>query len=337
MQAELIYNSYAGRTIVRRGVKAVAEYLRECGWEVSLHETSAPLEATALARQAAERGVDVVIAAGGDGTVNEVVNGVVHTEAALGVIPVGTTNVWAIQMRIPALNPVGPGSGFARWVASMEERMDQWLPFSYYRSVLLDAARVLVDGQLRRVDVGRANERYFLLWSGVGLDAAVSLNVTPEDKKSLGPLAYVGTALDTVKEYRSVEVSLTIDGYTRRICTPLVVASNIQLYGGIFPLGARACVDDGKLDVCVFKGEGIFTMVHHALKVVSRQHLEDPEIEYHQSNKVIVESEQPLPVHVDDEPFTETPVTICAVPGALKVIVPHDAPSYLFANGDDRR
>jgi diacylglycerol kinase family enzyme len=95
-------------------------------------------------------------------------------------------------------------------------------------------------------------------------------------------------------------------------------------------MGVRACVDDGVLDVCIFKGEGLFNYLQHVLKVASRQHLEDPQIEYYQGRDIFVESSKPLPVHVDDEPFTHTPVTIRVLPRALRVRLPRDAPPHLF-------
>jgi diacylglycerol kinase (ATP) len=331
MQAELIYNATAGRVIVRRELEAVVQYLRRYGWTLSVSETRRPREATELARKAVTNGADVVIAAGGDGTVNEVASGLVNTDATLGVLPVGTTNVWAIQMRIPTPSPVGPTPVLARWMSDLEERVDYALPLSHYRAVLLDAARILLEGQTVVVDMGRVNERYFLLWAGVGLDAEVTVQVPPENKKAFGPLAFVGTALDVLREYKSAEVKLILDGQTRQVRTSLIIVSNIQLYGGVFPLGARACVNDGKLDVCVFKGEGLLNFVQHVFKVASRQHLQDPEIEYTQGQEIVVESSRPLPVHVDDEPFTETPVTIRVAPAALRAIVPHNAPPALFA------
>jgi len=333
MRAELIYNAHAGRVVVRRAIDAVADYLEDSGWTVSVRETRAPRDATELARRAAAQGVDVVIAAGGDGTVNEVVSGLVNTGTALGVLPVGTTNVWALQMRIPVLDPLGLGAGLAKLVVDLEERVDYSLPINYYRSVLLAAARVLVRGQIRTVDVGQAGDRYFLLWAGVGLDAAVTVSVSAEDKKALGPWAFVGTALDVVRDYKSAAVRLDMDGEVMHADASLIVASNIQLYGGLVRLGARACVDDGKLDVCVFKGEGLLNYAQHLFKVASRQHLQDPQIEYHQCQELVVESSTPLPVHVDDEPFAETPVAIRVIPGALKVILPRNAPRDLFAGG----
>lgn len=334
VQAELIYNASAGRVIVRREIESVIDYLQRSGWAVSFRETRAPLEATELARQAVHAGADVVVAAGGDGTVSEVASGLVDTGVALGVLPVGTTNVWALQMRIPTLNPmIGPGPRLAKFMDDLEERMDHVLPLSYYRAILLEAARVLVEGRRCAVDVGQVDGRYFLMWAGVGLDAAITEGVSPEDKKNRGAWAYVGSALDKVREWTGTRVTLTMDGKVERVYTPLIVASNIQLYGGVLPLGARAYVDDGKLDVTIFKGEGLFTFVHHVWRIVSRQHLQDPEIEYYQSKEIVIESDHPLPVHADDEPFTHTPVTIRVLPGALKVIVPHNVPRQLFLNG----
>ena len=331
IRAKLIHNVHAGHVFVRRDMEQVIEYLEQNGWSISFQETSAPLEATTLAREAAQDGADVVIAAGGDGTVNEVLAGLVNTDTVLAVLPVGTTNVWALQMRIPAVTSViVPSPWLTKTLADLEERMENVVPLSFYRSILLDAARILVEGEVRAVDVGQANDRYFLMWAGVGLDAEVTQNVPVEDKKALGVWAYVGAALDTIREYQSTEAVITLDGKPRHVETPLIVASNIQLYGGVLPLGARACVDDGKLDVCIFKGDGLFTFVHHVLRIVSRQHLQDPEIEYYQAEQIRVESAEPLPVHVDDEPFTQTPVTISVLPKALRVLVPRSAPGYLF-------
>jgi diacylglycerol kinase family enzyme len=177
------------------------------------------------------------------------------------------------------------------------------------------------------------NDRRFLLWAGIGLDAEVTIRVSPEDKKAFGPWAFVGSALDVVREYKSVDTRLILDGKPTRVKTSLIVVSNIQLYGGVLPIGARACVDDGLLDVCIFKGEGLLNYVQHIFKVAARQHLNDADIEYYQCQEVVIESADVLPVHVDDEPFTTTPVTIRTVPGALKAILPGSVPNELFVHG----
>ena len=96
-------------------------------------------------------------------------------------------------------------------------------------------------------------------------------------------------------------------------------------------IGANACVNDAKLDVCIFKGDGFFTFVQHATKVLSHRHLQDPKVEYYQCREIVVESARSLPVHVDGEPFTRTPVAIHTVPSSLKVIVPKIVPANLFS------
>ncbi len=334
MQAEIIYNPLGGKVAVRHVLDNVVDFLSRSGWSVDLRETTKPLEATSLARNAVANGAGVVIAAGGDGTVNEVANGLVHTEAALGVLPVGTTNTWALQMGIPALNPILPGTQTAKLVAGLEELLARPLPANYYRKVLMDAARVLVEGQTLAIDVGELSGRYFLISAGIGMEAAIVESISQREKKALGSWAYVLGAIESAYKYTGTEVRLTMDDRTLDISTPLVVVTNIQLYGGMVAIGARARVNDGKLDVCVFKGEGFFTFVNHAMKVLSHRHLKDPKVEYHQCRQVLVESSRQLPVHVDAEPYAATPVAINAVPSSLRVIVPKNVPGNLFGIED---
>ena len=332
MQAELIYNPCAGQVVVRHELDNVVALLSRCGWSLALRETSKPLEATQLARHAINRGAKVVIAAGGDGTVNEVANGLVNSDAALGVLPLGTTNSWALQMGIPALNPMLPDTKLVKLIADLEERIARPLPANYYRKVLLDAARVLIEGRTVVVDVGEISDRYFLMWAGIGLDAAIMESISLKEKRALGSWAYLFTAIRTGYRYSGTDVWLNLDGKVVKVSTPLIVVSNIQLYGGVMAIGAKACVNDGKLDVCVFKGDGFFTFVHHAMNVLSHRHLQDPQVEYYQCSEIVVESACSLPVHVDGEPFTKTPVTIRTVPSSLKVIVPKIVPGNLFGS-----
>jgi len=331
MQAELIYNPSGGQVVVRHELNNAVSFLNRYGWSVTLRETSKPQEATELTRHAVNRGAKVVIAAGGDGTVNEVANGLVNTDVALGVLPVGTTNSWALQIGIPALNPVLPRTQTAKLIASLEERIARPLPANYYRKVLLDAARVLVEGRTVAVDVGELSGRYFLISAGIGLEAAIVESISLEEKRALGSWAYVLTAIGSAYRYSGTDVSLNLDGKEVKVSTPLIVVSNIQLYGGMVAIGAKACVNDAKLDVCIFKGDGFFTFVQYAIKVLSHRHLQDPKVEYYQCREIVVESVRSLPVHVDGELFTRTPVAIRIVPSSLKVIVPEIVPGNLFS------
>jgi len=332
MQAELIYNPSGGQVVIRHELDDVVAFLNHCGWSVTLRETSKPLEATELARHAVNGGAKVVIAAGGDGTINEVANGLVNTDVALGVLPVGTTNVWALQMGIPTLNPIVPGIQAVKLIAALEERIAHPLPASYYRKVLLDAARVLVEGHTVAVDMGELSGRHFLMWAGMGFDAAIAQSIPLREKRALGSWAYVFPTIESIHKYSGTDVCLDLDGKVVRVSTPLIVVSNIQLYGGMMAIGAKACLNDAKLDVCIFKGGGFFTFVQHAVKLLSHRHLQDPKVEYYQCREIVVESARSLPVHIDGEPFTMTPVSIHTVPSSLKVIVPKMAPANLFSS-----
>lgn len=326
MQAELIYNPSGGQVVVRHELDNLVAFLNRYGWSVTVQETSKPLQATELARHAVARGARVVIAAGGDGTVNEVANGLVDTDAALGVLPVGTTNSWALQMGIPALNPLLPGTQAIKMIAALEERVAHPLPANYYRKVMLDAARVLVEGRKVAVDMGEVSGRYFLMWAGIGFDAAVAQSIPLKEKRALGSWAYVLPAIESASRFYGTDVWLNLDGKRVKVNTPFIVVSNIQLYGGMIAIGARACVNDGKLDVCIFRGGGFFTFVQQAVKVLTHRHLKDPKVEYYQCRDIAVESARSLAVHVDGEPFGETPVAIRTVPSSLKVIVPKRQP-----------
>ena len=330
MQGELIYNPQGGQVVLRRELWEVVTFLGRSGWSITLRETSEPMEAIELARGAARRGAQVVIAAGGDGTVNEVANGLLGSDTALGVLPVGTTNAWALQMGIPALNPMSPGSNMAKFVSNLQERIAHPLPANLYRKVLLDAAGVLVAGHTIAIDVGEISGRYFLMWAGIGLDAAIIAKTSPRDKRALGSWAYLLPIFQTVRQYPGSDIYLKLDGKEIKVRSSQIVVCNIRLYGGFLVIGAKARVNDGKLDVCVFKGNGFFTFVQHALKVLSHQHLRDQNMDYYQCREIVIESDHALPVQVDGETLTETPVTIRTLPSALKVIVPGNAPENLF-------
>ena len=305
MKAQVILNPNAGQRDRRHELQAAMAYLEDHGWQLTLRETQGPGEATTYARRAAAEGYDVVIAAGGDGTVSEVANGLAGSEAALGIFPIGTTNVWALQMGIPPLWPLRQHS-------------------------LLEAAKVLAEGHIRRVDLGQVNGRYFLLWAGVGLDAKITEEVEPEAKKRLGALAFVIASIVVAKEFAGTKVQVTIDGCEVNRRAILIVASNAQLYAGIVRLAAQARLDDGLLDVLIFKGQGFPAMLRHVFSVLTSRHLRDPQVEYYQARRVKISATKPLSVHADDEPFTTTPVEIGVVPQALRVVVPQALPPGLF-------
>ena len=307
MKAHLIYNPTAGPRDVRRTLKRVCSFLRHRGWSVELQVTEKPGDALALARAAAQAGCNVAIAAGGDGTINETVNGLVGTQTALGVLPVGTGNMWAKQLGIPTYTLTNPLR-------------------------LKEAAAGLANGTIRLVDVGQVNNRYFLCWAGIGLDAQVTTEMEPRQRhtKRLGALPYAIAAIMVARDFKGVRTRVSLDGNIVRGRTLLILASNIQQYAGMFHVAREARMDDGLLDVFVFKGLGFPYAVRHLLKVVSQRYLQDPQIIHQQARHIEVRTEWAIPVQIDGDPIGTTPVTLKAVPLALRVIVPPSAPPGLF-------
>ncbi|MGC8837316.1 MAG: diacylglycerol/lipid kinase family protein [Anaerolineae bacterium] len=318
MKAHLIYNAHAGQVDERADLERAVHYLEEQGWQVIWRETHGPGDAVTYAREAAARGCDVAIAAGGDGTVGEVAHGLAGSGTALGVLPVGTSNVWAKEVGIPS----------APYFLHPQVRASLGLGAPW----LLDAAQVLVEGRRVRVDLGRVNGRHFLMWAGVGLDAKVAEEVehNPEAKRRLGRLAFYVAGLYTVMAYRGVRAHVWVDG--RRVTRRLIVAvvSNIQLYGGLVRISPLAKLDDGLLDVCIFQGSGVLSTVRHLATVLIGQHLHDPRVDFYEARRVEIRPAEPLPIHVDGDFLGHTPAVVEVVPQALTVIVPVNASSHLF-------
>jgi diacylglycerol kinase (ATP) len=307
MKACLIHNPTAGPWDVRRSLKRVQSSLKRRGWSVQLQLTEKPGDAIALARAAAQDNYDVAIVAGGDGTINEAVNGLIGTETALGVLPVGTGNMWAKQLGIPTYTLTNPLR-------------------------LHEAAAGLAEGKIRVVDVGRMNDRYFLCWAGIGLDAQVTAEMEPRQRrtKRLGVLPYAIAAVLVARDFKGVRTRVSLDGGMVRGRTLLILVSNIQQYMGMLNVAREARMDDGLLDVFVFKGLGFPYAVYHLLKIISQRCLQDPRIVHRQARHIEVWTEPITPVHVDGDPIGTTPVTLEAVPLALRVLVPPYSPPSLF-------
>jgi diacylglycerol kinase (ATP) len=314
MKAHLIYNPVAGPRDVRRVLDRACRCLRHCGWKVDAKETAQPGDAVRLAREAALADCDVALVAGGDGTVNEAVNGLVGSQTSLAVLPVGTGNVWAKQLNVPTYTVANP------------RRLEE-------------AAQHLADGEVHSVDVGRLGERYFLCWAGIGLDAQVTAEMEPRGRrtKRLGAFAYLVALLQVASDFKGVRTRVLIDGRTMRGRMVMVLVSNIRQYAGPFQVAREARVDDGLLDVFVFRGaDGLFTL-RGFLKVIGRRSLQGTRITHHQARTVVVTPDVPLPIQADGDPMGSTPASVEVVERALRVLVPPGAPGGLFAHPAERK
>lgn len=312
MKGRIVYNPTAGPRDVERELQRVRKALAKRGWEVEIVTTHHPGDAKRLAREAAEAGLDGVWVAGGDGTINEAVNGLVGSRTALGILPVGTGNMWARQLHLPVYTLASP-----------------------FR--LREAAIAQLEGEVRAVDVGRIGNRYFLLWAGIGFDALITAELEPRSRpmKRLGPIPYAIAAITLARNYSGVRAHIALDGRIVRGRALLVLVSNVQTYA-FFPIARQARLDDGRLDVLIFKGLGISYIARHLVRAFSGKPLQDPRTVYRQVRRITVDTEIPISVQVDGDPLGTTPVAIRVVPRSLRVMVPPQAPADLFVEGADR-
>ncbi len=267
------------------------------GWETSLEVTEGPGHATELARAAAGRALDAAVACGGDGTVNEVANGLVRSPTALAVVRGGTANVWAKEAHLPKS---------------------------------IDAAvRVVEDGETRTIDLGRAGDRYFLLMSGVGFDAAIVRAVADGLKRQLGAAAYLVSGLRLGLTYGARETDLLADG--EPLSGPLywLLLGNTRNYAGVIDLTHRALVDDGELDLLVLRRGGLLRLGWLLPWALLRRHDGRAHVVYRRVTSLEVRTPG-LPVQVDGEYLTETPMRFEAASAALRVLVPRGLRSGLF-------
>jgi len=251
--------------------------------------TSRSGEAESMARRAAQEGFEKIVAAGGDGTVNEVVNGLAGSNATLGLLPIGTMNVFATELGLPAHD--------------------------------LDMCwNIIQNANTRLVDLPNANGKYFVQLAGVGLDAQVVKETSSKLRRSFGPLSYLISAAQIAARQPP---RLFIESENASIDEgSFVLIGNGRLYGGPFPFFKHALIDDGLFDVVVFKRLGYLEIIKYLQDVIFSSEIRAPEIEYFQTRRLRVDSDQSVPVELDGELVGNCPVEFGVRERSLRVLVP---------------
>jgi diacylglycerol kinase family enzyme len=150
-------------------------------------------------------------------------------------------------------------------------------------------------------------------------------------------LPYLVAGVSIAREFRGVDSTVVIDDRTVRTTMLLVVVSNIQLYGGVVKMTPEARLDDGLLDVRIFRGMGRSWVFRHVAGVFTHRHLRNPMVWHYQGRHIVIDTTVPVPVQLDGEPVGETPIAIEVVPRSLRVLVPRAAPAELFSRSADGR
>jgi len=287
MKTKVIVNRDTNPRIVKRNLRSALQILKDNGFELSVQFTKGPEEAMHIASEAVKKRFECVIPVSGDGTVNEVINGIVGSDAVLGLLPIGGSNVLARELGI--------------------------------RMNLNDAARTIAARRSRRMDLGRINGRYFSMMASCGYDAYAIQRTNLKVKKFLRRYAYLVAGLKDFLGYKPTEIEVIIDGGKIIESGILVVVSNTHFYGGTHQMTPYAEIDDGFLDVVIYKGRTQLDLVKFAINVVSRQHINMSDVLYYRVKKVSLNSCKETPVQVDGDHIGFLPMEVEVVPGAIEV------------------
>jgi YegS/Rv2252/BmrU family lipid kinase len=307
----LIYNPVAGRRPARREreVREAAAVLRQTGLEIDLAPTVRPAMAHELAQAAAARGVDVVLVCGGDGTINEVVNGLALSPVPLGILPGGTANIVARELRIP-LHPVRAARDFPRWTP---------------HRIALGHARweEAQAGTAAGEPASRACCRHYISVAGIGFDAHIVYKLSAWLKKKFGVGAYVMEAFRRLPGYSFPSFSCRLDGLERQ--GTFAVIHRTRLYAGWLHMAPTAGLFRPRFAVCSFPSRSRWHYLLYALAVLARQHMRLRGVSLDNCTEVVctpVDASTTIRFELDGELAGVIPATFEIVPSALTLLVP---------------
>jgi diacylglycerol kinase (ATP) len=270
------------------------ERLNQQGKSFQVYETTGEENLAELIRTASEQGVKIVLAAGGDGTVTEVINGIIHTDMTLGILPMGTGNGLARAMEIPL---------------DLEEAVD-----------LIATENCIVE-----IDVMHTGQKYFVLNVGTGISSRSMRATKPEDKRRFGIVAYVWTIIGQMLGLRPQRFILQVDGENIHInATEILISNGTLMENPPDPLGPPDTLFDGRFEVYIVRARSITDYMGLVWSILTRGDKQDRNLkQFTLEDKIVVESNfGAQPVQGDGELYGQTPVEVKVVPRALKLIVP---------------
>lgn len=288
----MIVNPEAGHAL--RAIPDLPAVLSQGGLtDVEIQTSSHAGDATIFARDGVRKGVDRVLAMGGDGTIHEVIQELAGSNTSLGLLPCGTANLLAKELGYPSV------------------------PFG-------ELIPLLKTAEVRRMDLGRLNDRYFALMAGIGFDAWVVAAVSLRLKRLAGRGAYVLTALRHLTNTCSATLQITGDGITREVRTPQVIVANSNHYAANRTLHPDISIWDGELNLLITHSGiwGGFTILQQGIELMLNRLYTRRDLQCETAKRISIAGGRPQPVQLDGEVVSIWPLEFSVEPAALSVLIP---------------
>ncbi len=298
-RARLIYNPSSGREEIKKRLPDILQRLERGGLETSCHATIGEGDATLAAADAVDRNFDIIIAAGGDGTLYEVINGMAGkpSRPPLGILPLGTTNDFARALGIPK-----------HWEFACD---------------------VIVQQHTRTIDVGKANQRYFINIAGGGSITELTYEVPSKLKTVLGQLAYYMKGLEKLPRLRPIEIAVRTNEVELNEEVMMFLIANSNSVGGFERLAPDANLDDGMFDMLIIRKCNLAEFIRIVTLALRGEHLHDPHVIHLKANHIEISSPDYVQVNLDGELGGTLPCTFSVLPSHMQFIV-DESGSYSY-------
>lgn len=292
MKHVFVINPAAGKGKALELIPFIEDYFKGKSDEYIIKVTEYPGHATQIAREFSEAEDCRIYSLGGDGTVNEIVNGIAGTNSSLGVIPAGS------------------GNDFMRSIH----------PEYSIRQMISDTIR----GEERRIDLARANDKFFINISSIGFDADVVYNALKFKKLPgvTGSMAYLFSVIYTIFRNKINEININIDGQATKVKILLAAIANGRFYGGGMLPAPEAKLDDGLLDICLVREVGMLKILNLFPKYMKGNHGQIEEVSFLRGKKIKIESTDSISLNVDGEILSAKVIEFEVLTNAVKVIYP---------------
>ena len=295
-KAFVVLNPVAGQCDVDVVRQTLEQHFAKTNWTYEVYETTGQERVAEIVHAALERGFELFVAAGGDGTVSGVAGGIVHTAVPMGIIPVGTTNALARELDIP---------------------------------LELDGALSLLMGDhaITNMDAMRIRDQFFVLNIGIGISALMMRDTERDIKRRFGRIAYLWTGLGKLLGLRLRRFTVEVDGQSSRLrASEVLIVNSGGLGEPYFHWEPHIHLDDGRLDVFVLRARTAPDYLRVVWGLLLGRQKRDPNVRFLSAERSIaINADRPLPVQADGDVIGQTPIQVQVVPNALQVIVPATA------------